>query len=181
MSTHPSDDTRSAHGVRLGTERRHSDDPKPANPQGRRNFLLLLMLTMLFGVLPAGALIYWGYFAPLTAACNWQRYLPGAICDYSGVNFNYSSAQLLSYEMFRQSVDRVIGPIWVLLTLRFAVRGLRMQAVENAPGRPVANDWSWAQPADHSTYRRNRVLSSLTVAGMIICVAGVLVLLLLSL
>jgi hypothetical protein len=178
MSTNPYDDQRSAPGVHLGTEQRPSDFPKPANPQARRNFLLLLVLTILLGILPAGALIYWGYFAPLTATCNWQMYLPGAICDYSGVNLNYSSAQLLSYEMFRQSVDRVIGPIWALLTLRFAVRGLGMQVVQNAPGRPIANDWSWAQPADQATYVRNRILSALTVAGVVICVLGVMVLLL---
>jgi hypothetical protein len=172
MSTNPHDDQRSAQRVHLGTEQRPPDGPKPANPQARRNFLLLLMLTILVGILPAGALIYWGYFAPLTASCNWQQYLPGAICDYSGVNFNYS------YEMFRQSVDRVIGPIWVLLTLRFAVRGLGMQVVQNAPGRPIANDWSWAQPADQATYVRNRILSALTVAGVVICVLGVMVLLL---
>lgn len=65
--------------------------------------------------------------------------------------------------------------VWAQLAVRFVERGLRMQAVENASGRPIAGNW--AQRADRGTYVRNRILSALTLAGMLICVAGVVVLL----
>lgn len=174
MHANPHDDDQSTRGVRTGTAQRPPEEPRPANPQARRNLLLLLALTVLLGAIPAGALIYWGYFASLSDPC-YAYLFPGQICDFTSHGFvQYTYAQAVGFEMFQQWVDRVVGVVWALLTVRYALHVLRMQAIENAPGRPPATDNA---PGDRGAYLRSRWLSRLSIAGIIICVVGVLILL----
>jgi hypothetical protein len=127
---------------------------------------------LLLGVLPVAALVYVGYIEPPTVTCNGQIMGPGGVCTY---RHNYTYAQGLSVVMFAQWVARVVSAVWALLTVGFAIMGVRMQAAENAPGVPTVGPWP--RQADPGTARRNRVLSTLTRIGIIICVLGVLVLL----
>lgn len=181
MSMNPTDDTRSAQGARLATDQRPPEGPRPANPQARFNFLLLLAVASLIGVLPAAGLLYSGYLASPGDACNTIFLFPGQVCDYTSLSgTSISAAQALSMEQWAQWIDRLIGVVWALLTIRYTVRAIRMQAVQNAPGRPIANDFSWLRPADQATYTRNRIVSFLSRAGIVICVVGVMLLLLLN-
>lgn len=181
MSTNPSDGTHPTQGARLATDQRPPDGPRPANPQARFNFLLLLAVAFLIGVLPAAGLIYSGYFASPGDACGTIFLIPGQVCDYTSLSgTSISSAQAMSMELWAQWIDRIIGVVWALLTIRYTVRAIRMQAVQNAPGRPIADGSSWLRPGDQATYARDRIISFLSRAGIVICVAGVMLLLLLN-
>jgi hypothetical protein len=77
-----------------------------------------------------------------------------------------------------QWVERVIGVIWALLALRFLVRVFRGSAQDRAevaaePSEALATETTGSTAA----YRRERVVSTLTVIGMVSCAVGVLLLL----
>jgi hypothetical protein len=176
MSWNPYDYNRGAPGVRIGTQRRSPNDPDSGNPQGARGVILWLLLIFLIGVLPAGALIYWGYFTPFVVTCGAQPLYHGQVCDYNlfDVNYQYTYAQAIINETWRQWIERVIGVVWALLTVRFVAGRLRRNATEQAPAAPEPGS---GVPSDASrAYRRGRLVSALTTIGIVLCALGVVAL-----
>lgn len=174
-------DPRHILGLGNRQEKRSPDDPDQGNPQGARGFILWLLLIVLLGVLPAAALIYWGYIVPLTPTCDATPMVPGQICDYTATGYavaihhHFTYAQALTYETFRQWVDRVLSLVWVLLTLGFIVPRMRQSAAERDSAMPTPG----ATPGGGgAAYRRGRMASTLRAIGFVICALGVLALLL---
>lgn len=169
------------HSQEQHTER-SPDDPQQGSSQGVRGFVAWLFVIALAGVLPAAVLIYWGYIAPLTPTCQSVPMVHGQICDLPVVPGSlatpqsYTYAQAVTYEMFRQWVDRVIGPVWALVTLSFIVARVRQRAFERAPDQPPQAPVS-STPSGGTTYRRGRLLGALRTVGIVICALGVLALL----
>jgi hypothetical protein len=183
MSWNPYDYNRGAPGVRIGTQRRSPNDPDSGNPQGTRGVILWLLLIFLIGVLPAGALIYWGYFVPLMTWCSSHPLIAGELCDFTSglVHHHYDYSQAFADELFKQWVERVIGIVWALLTLRYVVVRLRQNAAVESfsadePGASLGAPP--ASPDRSGAYVRDRILSTLNTLGMVVCGLGVLALIL---
>jgi hypothetical protein len=167
----------------VDARRRGRDDSDQSSPEGQRAFALWLLAIFLIGVLPAGALIYWGYFVPLMTWCSSHPLIAGELCDFTSglVHHHYDYSQAFADELFKQWVERVIGIVWVLLTLRYVVVRLRQNAAVESfsadePGASLGAPP--ASPDRSGAYVRDRILSTLNSLGMVVCGLGVLALIL---